>query len=251
MRESFNQSKSLRVTAVIFIVILTCNVNVFSQYSDPYFINKNECSLIRSIGILPVEFDCYYLTAGGVREYNDSLSCLARLEISTKTEKILTDFGYRTVNFSENKEYHKSFKEIWIFFQVIDNLINNNIYGMEPFPAAKERFSYTLPPMEQLFSQLDIDAILLTTGFDDISTERRKKLKTGAAVGAVFSAILSGVITSVPDDKTIISSALVKKNGEIVWYNNISGSKNTDMSRKNDTDRLIGNLLSGIKKGIK
>lgn len=233
--------------------------NGFSQSDDVFDKNysllkvfSSRLSGIKKIGIAPVYFDCYYLTAGGIREYNDSSSIAAIDLILNNLKNGLVDKMYTVNQYSNDSTVNEQFKKFKKFYDVINSQITYNIYGVNAFQKRKELITYTFPPMEDLFSHLDIDALLLISGFDDQSTDRRRKLKAGAVAGAIVGAIAAAFVgiggyTVIPDDQTYLNAVMVDRKGEILWYNTVRQNGYNDMNDPKVVDKFVGNLLNSVK----
>jgi hypothetical protein len=248
----------------IIVCVLVIVISVFSQPDDDdedIKIDENSVlsktfssrlTRIKKIGIAPVSFDCYYLTAGGVREYIDSSSVVSRDLILHKLKSGLSGKKFTVNQFSGELAMDEQFKKLQRFYDVINSQIAYNIYGEYAFQKPTDLITYTFPPIEEFFSLLNVDAILLVSGFDDQSTNRRRQLKAGAVAGAIAGAVLASVIgvggyTVIPADYTLLNAVIIDRKGEIVWYNTTKYSGYKDMNDPEVVDKLVGKLIQSVK----
>lgn len=203
---------------------------------------------VKEILILPVTFDCYYLTSGGIREYNNAMSVRAGKLIMASTSEQLISNGFSPTTLSDHPFIQHNWRPLRHFYRVINSEILHNVYGLQPFPAAYRNFSYSLPPIPDSLLYPTTDAVLFISGFDDLATDKRNTQKSVAAVASVALVILAGVVVSIPADQTFASCALVNRNGEIIWFYRYHKSGTTDMTRKYDVDSFIGKLLGTLKQ---
>lgn len=208
---------------------------------------------INDILILPVDFDCFFLTAGGIREYNHAMSVVSRNLIIESVSKRLSKRSFSVSTLAENSYMEKSWVKLQHFYSVLNQAILNNVYSSAPFPNAVANFSYSLPPLPDSLLYPTTDAVLFIDGFDDCATPRRLGNKTAAAVVSVISVATilvtgTGVIVSVPPDQTFATCALVNRQGEIIWYYRYLKSGNVNMSSPEDVTMFFSKLLRKLKK---
>src|SRR5262249_19913711 len=84
-------------------------------------------------------------------------------------------------------------------------------YSPNPFVSKLERFEYSVGSVQRIAQKANADAVLLSYGFDEISTGGRKALH---AVGTVLP-----FVPRVSAGATGLCAALVDPAGTILWYN--------------------------------
>ena len=239
-------------TLVFILVILSA---IHAQSNKSPIIRRKKIAEVNTIGILPVNFDYYHLTAGGIRGYDDSLSIRAREAIFSRIHKKLLSRDFSPINLSLDTLHTDILKPIRRFYNVVNAEIRSNVFGAQPLPGSRNTFSYSLPPMEEVLSDLNVDAILFVNGFDDRSTNLRRRLKGEAVAGAVAGVMLAvflgvgGGIPIVPPDYTVLCGALVNGKGEIIWYHPYIKTGNKDMVDRNDVNELVNFFIKTLHKG--
>ncbi|MBN1759603.1 MAG: hypothetical protein JW863_14850 [Chitinispirillaceae bacterium] len=211
---------------------------------------EKKLSQVTAIAILPLKFDSYHLTAGGIREYNNTMSTAARRQITSEVERMLSKKGYNVTTLSDDRQHHRQWARMRHFYSVVNGQIENNVFGLGRFPSADKMFAYSVPPISDSLDNSTADAFLFIDGFDDRATRKREKRKVAAAVGAAIGAALTGiyVTNSVPADRTFASCALVNRWGEIIWYFLYTETGKIDMAQHADCERFVSNLLGRLGK---
>ncbi len=231
---------------------------IFGQYSTQLsskpIVVREKFDSIQSIGIVPVDFDYYHLTAGGIREYSKKCSNISCSLICEQTKKIFSDNGYAVTFLEESALVQYNFKALRLFYNTVNGAIYQSLYSYDRLPGARSNFSYSIPSVKDLCNAQNVDALFFLVGFDDCSTGRRKKLKAGAVAGAVAGAIMAALIgvggyTTIPPDYTALNGALVNKEGEIIWYHRVNKSGKINLIREEAVGTMVASLLKGFKKG--
>lgn len=237
-----------------FIVMLIFIVSHLSAQSYDYPVSlKKKVKKINEILILPIDFDCYYLTSGGVREYNHNMSVKARKLIMEYASKILLKKSFSITTLPEDSYIEKGWRPFREFYYAVDREILKNVYGILPFPNAVSTFAYSLPPIPDSLIYPKTDAVLFISGFDDCATQRRKGSEGAAAALAavsVVSIILGGpgVFVSVPEDQTVATCALVDRSGAVIWFYKYSQQGSIDMTTRSDVNVFFSSLLERLSK---
>ena len=237
---------------IAFIVLLAPNTLRAQTMSSPIRFH-DKIAGIREILVLPVTFDCYHLTSGGIREYNNAMSVRGRELIAAAASEKLIKNGFSATSLSDHPFVHHNWRHMRHFYKVINHEILRNVYGPRHLPDAFRHFSYSLPPIPDSLLYPTTDAVLFISGFDDRATDKRNGRKTvAAAVSAVSVALIvlggPAVIVSVPADQTFASCALVRRNGEIIWYYRYGKTGTIDMNLEHDVQQFIGSLLGTLKR---
>jgi hypothetical protein len=207
---------------------------------------EQKCAQVRTIALLPVKFDWYHLTAGGIREYNEVMSSSARNQIERQVATLLQKKGYTIRRIPDEPLQHAQWSRLRHFYSVVNNQIQMNVFGSGAFPYAESHFAYSLSPIPDSLNQVAADAFLFIDGFDDRATRQREKRVAAAEVGAVIGAVLTGYYggSGVPEDRTFASCALVNRWGEIIWYFLYTETGKIDMVQNGDCESFFYNLLN-------
>ena len=207
---------------------------------------EKKVAQVSSIAIVPFRFDSYHLTAGGIREYNKSMSIAAQRQVGRQVERMLRDKGYVVTSIPDDRSHHGRWARMRHFYSVVSSQIQRNVFGNGRFPFAERTFAYSVPPISDSLDGSAADAFLFIDGFDDRATRKREKRMVAAAVGAALTGIY--VSSSVSADRTFASCALVNRWGEIIWYFLYTDTGKIDMAQDGDCETFIGRLLDRFGK---
>ncbi len=234
------------IPAGMVLCIMVLGVPLFGQLRKTPILFEQKCAQVRTIALLPVKFDWYHLTAGGIREYNEVMSSSARNQIERQVATLLQKKGYTVRILPDDPLPHAQWSRLRQFYSVVNNQIQMNVFGTGAFPDAESHFAYSVSPIPDSLNQVAADAFLFIDGFDDRATRQREKRAAAAAVGAVIGAALTGyyVGSGVPADRTFASCALVNRWGEIIWYFLYTETGKIDMVQNGDCESFFYNLLN-------
>lgn len=237
-------------TALLFLLLPH---KPFGQTTPSAILFTEEINKIQEILILPARFDSYYLTSGGIREYNDEMSIRSRKCIIANICSTLTVNHFLIKPIESGSPAEKRWSALRQFYSVVNREIVKNTYSPLRFPNAKSTFNYSLPPLPDSLVYPTTDAVLFIDGFDDCSTQPRKsKATTAAVVTAVSLATVllgaPGVIVSVPKDQTVATCALVNRYGKVIWYYRHHKSGDIDMTQMYNSRKFVSGLLRTLKR---
>ena len=237
----------------LFFITLFLSVNTPAQTISYPVTFRKKCAEIKEILILPAEFDCYHLTSGGIREYNDAMSIRSRDQIMKQVSEMLLLKGYSPTTLPDESFLLRNWRPLRHFYSVVNTEILRNVYGSSPFPDPLRHFSYSIPPIPDSLLYPTTDAVLFINGFDDRATDRRKGTAATAAVVTAVSVVTIlvggvGVVATVPPDQTFASCALVNREGKVIWYYRLHKTGNIDMTDGQDVKQFFETLLKKLTR---
>lgn len=191
---------------------------------------------IKTIGLLPPEIRIYELSAGGISELKEDWTALGKENV---TRAMVEKFGGRLIEIrmeSLDNASRTELEEIRSLYRHVALSFLNHTEGPDAFPGKKERFDYSLGPMEKLLAELKVDALLFVGGVDRISTGGRKAL---AALG-----IIGGVVF-LPGG-TGLSIGLADGTGSILWYRFQGSAFGGDFREPEGAVKFTEGTLSGF-----
>lgn len=191
---------------------------------------------VKRVGVLFLDMKIYELTAGGIRELREDWSAAGREHFSTALTAELKRRSLEPSVLSPEEQGTEDIEDIHALYKAVREAILTHTYdhtlGRYLFPEKMERFDYSLGSVEPVLTGLGVDALLLVSAMDEISTAGRKALMV---VGAFTGTQLRAGITWA-------NMALVDKSGSILWFNpNPGGSYN--LREAEDASKLVGRLL--------
>ena len=211
--------------------------------SNPQLSEKLDTT--KRILLIPLKTDVYQVTAGGVKEKMDEWSLQAKLNVMTAIENELKRkpmLFTRTIEESLlSAEKQINLEETSALYEAVSSSIMFHTYGLPEhhFPEKITNFDYSLGTEVQELAG-DVDAVIMVSCVDHISTAGRKALQAG---GMILGAIL-GAYVGPEMGITKISIALVDANsGFILWYNMHSSRGDRDLRNPIDTTNLVKALL--------
>lgn len=154
------------------------------------------------------------------RAVNDSISLHAYKERSSGREK-----QERKILYAETRD-----------------MLFNQALEPYPFPAKEARFVYGIGSVQGILKRYEGQALVLVTGFDEISTDERKAL---IAAGIMLSQMPLPVgIPGLPQaGKTSVSIAVVDPAGDILCYSS-QGDLRTDLLNPEKARKFVRDILS-------
>lgn len=204
---------------------------------------KKKVSLVDSVLVLPVKFDCYHLTSGGIREYNDAMSKQACTAIMKAVKTKLASNNFAVSALVKDSYTEQCWVKLRHFYSVINREILDNVYSQDAFPDPIKSFAYSLPGIPDSLVLPGTDAVLFVNGFDDCSTwKRRGDYNPDTVITSPGSADGSW------SDMTLASCALVNLKGEIIWYFRHRQIGKINMASTDDVDKFITELLRRLTR---
>lgn len=204
---------------------------------------------IKTVALLPPDVKVYRLTAGGVRELMDEWSEEGRQNLVQAIAKRVGDDGrfvLKEFDPSQSPAVKQEFDEVRPLFEAVARSVLTHTYGPETtFQTKKERFDYTLGPLETLAGAADADALLFVHAFDHISTGGRVALN----VFLVLLGAAGGVIIIPAGGQTAIITALVDpKTGDVLWFNVRGSGGAHNLREAASAESLVADAFEEFKK---
>jgi hypothetical protein len=236
-------------TTLLIISAVTC---IFSQNRLVVF--PDTLKEIASVGVLPFNIKSYHFTSGGVHEYNDAKTRMANSHFSNRIKQDLTQNGFNVTLIDSTHPDIALFREIKSQFMAVDRMIRLHIFGMQKFMVRIKNFDYTVGSVADICEKNNLDGLFVIWGYDEEMTQRRRKMIAGATAGSVASAIVGAFLgiggnVAVPrSDFCFLCSAVINKDGRVVWYNCLPGEKKVDISHSADVQLLTSDLFRKLKR---
>lgn len=204
---------------------------------------------ITTVALLPPDVKVYRLTAGGVRELMDEWSEEGRQNLVKAIAKRVGDEGpfvLKEFDPSQSPAIKQEFDEVRPLFEAVASSVLTHTYRPETtFQTKKERFEYSLGPLESLAGSAEADALLLVYAFDHISTGGRVALN-------VFMMLLGaagGVVIIPAGGQTAIITALVDpRTGDVLWFNVRGSGGAHNLREAASAESLVADAFEEFKK---
>jgi len=195
---------------------------------------SSRLSSIRTVGLVPPEIRIFEFSAGGMLEQRDDWSSAGKMNV---IRGVASAFDARRIavtplTIEENRK--EEIEDIQALYRavVVSILIHSD--GPNAFPKERQRFDYTLGPLEPLLDAYGVDALLFVYGRDEISTGGRKTLAVlGMAAGVVFRPGIS-----------ILGIGLVDRSGKVLWYNSDYSAGHVDFRDPESVMKFSSGILS-------
>jgi hypothetical protein len=168
---------------------------------------------IKTIGILPADIRIYELSAGDVEELQDDWSDQGRENVMRAALAGLKNHNVQAKSLTIRKEFENEMEDIQTLYWAVSASILYYAYGEQGIPEKRKNFVYSVGSMKKFLDTQGVDAVLLVSGYDEVSTGGRKALRALS----MFTSIITGVTKR--SGMTGISAALVDKSGSVLWYN--------------------------------
>lgn len=241
---------TMRITV---ISQLLPNIAIIAVLSLPACSTKNvhpdieyRARYIHTIGIVVPRVSVYRLTAGGMAEFveewsedsrNNLLSAVVEQLSGRITNFVMLEHDTLTVDVLD---------EVFAQYEAVAASIYGRVYIDEPlFTAHPKRFEYSVGSVDDLTAGKGIDALLIVTGYDEISTYGRKAL---IAVGKI-----TGILFGAPPHKgaTVVSMALLDRDGTILWCGELRELGNFDLRDSRSAYRAVRKILSSFPPEVR
>jgi hypothetical protein len=166
---------------------------------------------IRTIAVLPPDIRISSLSAGGVEEVREDWSATGRDNVIKALQAYFNGQPVALKVVAVDPEVRDTLTELRPLFRAVSLSVLQHTYSQHPFITKLDRFEYSVGSVQRIAQKVNADAVLLSYGFDEISTGGRKALQ---AVGTVLP-----FVPRVSSGATGLCAALVDPAGTILWYN--------------------------------
>lgn len=233
--------------AFLLLVGLLAGCAIAPYRAHPQFEERSRS--IKTVALLPPNVKVYRLTAGGVRELMDEWSEEGRQNLVKAIAKHVGNEGrfiLKEFDPSQAPAAKQEFEEARPLFEAVASSVVAHTYRPETtFQTKKDRFDYTLGPLEALAGAAEADALLFVYAFDHISTGGRVALN----VFLVLLGAAGGVVIIPAGGSTGIMTALVDpKTGDVLWFN-VKGSGGAHNLREAaSAESLVAAAFEDFKK---
>jgi hypothetical protein len=151
---------------------------------------------VKAIGILAPDIEYYELSAGGIREKNDTWSEQANRNVVDALTTELTNKGFEVKVIAREGALKQSMDEILGLFSSIAWSYQQHVVAVryvDLFPHKVEFFDYSVGPVDEILDAYHVNALCLVDG-----------------IGQGNSFFLRG--------STVILIGLVDRTGALLWY---------------------------------
>ncbi len=193
----------------IFVSVIACAPASYRTHPEL----DSRVRSIKTIGIVPADIRIYELSAGDVEELQDDWSDQGRENVMSAALAGLKNHNVQAKSLSIRKEFESEMEDVQALYWAVSSSILYYTYSEQGIPEKRKNFVYSVGPMKKFFDAQGVDAVLLVSGYDEVSTGGRKALRALS----MFTSIITGVTKR--SGRTGISAALVDKSGSVLWYN--------------------------------
>jgi|WetSurMetagenome_2_1015567.scaffolds.fasta_scaffold341378_1 hypothetical protein len=214
---------------------------------------------IRTLGLIVLDYNSYYLTAGGIYEYNGQLSDSGQAQLIRSITSALQKKGF-VIKLFPKEEKDPALMDVQALYRTVKYEIDEHVNGMEnTFYTRVNDFDYSLGSVKDQVSRYGVDGLLYVYGYDETRTRLRSvvagEAQAAAVAGAVTSAImraflgfsLGGGGISLRKDYSIVSAGLIAGSGAICWYNRIFKVGNYNLCSAEHADLIADELVESIR----
>lgn len=200
---------------------------------------------IKTIGIIPADIRIYELSAGDVEELRDDWSDQGRENVTRAALAGLKNYNVQAKSLTIRKGFEDEMEDIQALYWAVSASILYYTYNEQGIPEKRKNFVYSVGPMKKFLDAHGVDAVLLVSGYDEISSGGRKALRALSMV--------TGIITGVTkrSGMTGMSAALVDKSGTVLWYNINVQEGGYDLRDAGDAKGMVKVVLRDFPEAIK
>ncbi len=200
---------------------------------------------IKTIGIVPADIRIYEMSAGDVEELQDDWSDQGRENVMRASLAGLKNHNVQVKSLTIHKEFENEMEDIQALYWAVSASILRYAYSEQGIPEKRKNFVYSVGPMKKFLDAQGVDALLLVSGYDEISSGGRKALRALSMV----TSIITGVTKR--SGMTGMSAALVDKSGSVLWYNINVQEGGYDLRDADSAKDMINLVLRDFPGAIK
>lgn len=215
----------------------------YRAYLAPYRAHPELTARARTIkapAVVPPNIKLYSLSAGGVEELRDDWSAAGRDNVLKGIQESLKRQPVNLKSPAPDRDTLETLEEVQALFRVVSQSILERTYSSYPFLTKVEHFDYSIGPIDKILQKYRADALILTYGFDQISTGGRKALQTVGAILPFVGGPSSGA--------TGLSVALVDRSGTILWYKIDGDRGGHDLRDPRSASKFVTAMLSDFPR---
>lgn len=188
---------------------------------------------VRTVGLVRPYVKVYELDAGGTDTLKDEWSELGKKNVAAGLTRAFADKGMKSKLVEPAPDTRDEIEEVRLLYEaVVSGIFDSQRFYFE---SKRDAFDYTVGPVGRLLDRYGVDALVLSYGRDEISTGGRKAL---AVVSALFTNVRSGY--------TVVSIAVVDRQGRILWFNVRGGEGSFDLRDPESAGKVVDLLTSGL-----
>lgn len=201
---------------------------------------------IRTIGVVRPQVTVLQLTAGGQVQVVEEWSAAGRNNLLAAAVGKLMKRRSKLVVLEPDAEASMELDELLPLYEAVSDSIGRRVHaGMPAFDRRPPRFDYAVGPLGALLDGQGADALLVMTGYDEISTFGRKAL---IAVGKV-----TGLLFGDPprEGATFMTMALLDRDGAVLWYGELQDRGGFDLRRPGSAADAVLTVLETFPEEIR
>lgn len=193
---------------------------------------------IRSIGLIPPSVRIFEISAGGVREYKEDWSAKGKENLTKSLQDHFQEklFVIKTDTLDNNVK--ADLDDVLALYRMVIGSYLLQFDSEQGFPVKQDFSEYVLGPLDNLFDALNVDALVIVKGVDEISTAGRK---TMIAVG-MLAAIALGT-GGVPHPGVAgMDIGFIDRSGAVLWYK-LGGLSGNDFRDPKGASKITEEIL--------
>lgn len=215
----------------------------YQAYQQPYRVHPDlttRSAAIRAPAVMPPNVRIYALSAGDVQELRDDWSAQGRDNVLKGIREGLKGQSIDLKSPTLDKDTQEALEEVQALYKVVSRTIIEYTYSNFSFQTKLERFDYSVGTVDRILQKYRADALILTYGFDQISTGGRKALKVVGAILPFVGGPSSGA--------TGVSVALIDRSGTILWWK-VGGQRGGyDLRDPQSATEFMGKMLADFPR---
>jgi len=231
----------VRIAGFVLVCLLAAGCVPKAYREHPDFMER--ARVISAPGVLPVDVTIYEISAGGVSEVRKEWCDLGAMNVAKALNAQLENKAYDVKPIVVPPELEPEVAELTALYYAVDASIRMHTY---PTPATfqdkVDRFEYSVGPVAGLMEKLDVDAFVLVTCTDEVTSAGRKAVM----ITAVIAGALAGVQVVPAGAMTHGSVAVIDPTGDIIWYNQHTGQWAYDLRNYDSAHAMVEQMLKDL-----
>ncbi len=193
---------------------------------------------VRTIGILLPQAAIYQLSAGGQVQLIEDWTSQGRNNLLAAAVEQLAPNRVRLVMLEPDPGASLELDEVLPLFEAVSAGMSGRSHGgMPAFGRRPDRYDHSVGPLDRILAPRELDAMLVMTAYDEISTAGRKAL---IALGKV-----TGILFGDPPSEgaTFLTMALLDRDGAVLWRGELQDRGGYDLRRPGSARAAVRSVL--------
>jgi hypothetical protein len=200
---------------------------------------------VRTIGVLRPQVEIYQMSAGGQVQMIEDWAAQGRNNVLAAVVQALGSRRAKLAVVELDAATADELEEVLPLYQAVgDSIARRTGPGSPPFDRRPKRFEYSVGSLDRIAERHGVDALLVLTGYDEISTYGRRAL---IAIGKI-----TGILFGRPPatGATVLTIGLLDRDGTVLWFGALEDRGGYDLRRRGSAGEAVRKVLETFPEAI-